>query len=87
MDAKFISDSISKLQVIVQGLKVDIWYFAIGDSNSCHRKFPIRESSALGYVSNRDVVLTFANEKSIILSMLYMKKNEKSKVIILRKKI
>jgi len=87
MDAKFISDSINKLHVIVQGLKVDIWYFAIGDSNSCHRKFPICESSALGYVSNRDVVLTFANEKSIILSMLYMKKNEKSKVIILRKKI
>jgi len=67
----------------VQGLKVDIWSFAVGDSNSCHRKFPIRESFALGCVSNRVVVLTFANEKSTTLSMLYMKKNEKSKVIIL----
>jgi hypothetical protein len=51
------------------------------------RDFLIRESSALGYVSNREVVLTFSNEKSITLSMLYMKKNEKSKVMILQRNI
>ena len=51
------------------------------------RDFLIRESSALVYISNREVVLTFSNEKSITLSMLYMKKNEKSKVMILRRNI
>jgi len=69
MDAKFISDNkkIKKQQMTVLHLKVDVWSFGIGDSNSCHKNFPIR----------KDLVCKIQQSDYL----LYMKKKEKSKAI------
>ena len=55
-------------------------------SNGCHNYVPIQESFAFGNRSSRDVVLAFAIENLKTVSLLYMKKNKKSKAINFCKK-
>jgi hypothetical protein len=58
----------------------------LGVSNGCHSYVSIQKSFAFGNGSNRNMVLTFAieNQKKTV-SLLYTKKNKKSKAIIYNK--